>query len=281
MKPLEQELSVPVTQQDIEKLLTIQIKRISRFDQESGQKELHELEKNVKRLKRSLSNIRVYTIQYLQKLKETHGARFSRRTRLEAFDEVRMEEVVEQQKVGWDRSSGFFGTQVKSETSFQCSPLDKILLLHRDGRYQVTRVAEKLFGGKELINLEKLNPNIVYNLIYSEGESQICYVKRFRVEKFILDREYRLFEKAPQAKILHLSQGEGISVEIFFVPLPRSRKSRDVFHFDGLAVKGIQSRGNRVAGKPVQRVRILPRQNPNYQQLNLAPLSKPESGSGK
>ena len=148
MMPLAEELSAPILMEDIEKLLTIQIKRISRFDQQAGLKELKELEKKIRELKRSLSNIKLYTIQYIQKLKEQFGADFPRKSRIETFDEVRMEEVLEQQKVYWDRSSGFFGTKVKSENSFQCTSLDKVLLIHRDGRYQLTRVPEKLFAGK-------------------------------------------------------------------------------------------------------------------------------------
>ena len=253
MMPLAEELSAPILMEDIEKLLTIQIKRISRFDQQAGLKELKELEKKIRELKRSLSNIKLYTIQYIQKLKEQFGADFPRKSRIETFDEVRMEEVLEQQKVYWDRSSGFFGTKVKSENSFQCTSLDKILLIHRDGRYQLTRVPEKLFAGKDLIHLDKLDSSTIFNVIYSEGESQICYAKRFKVEKFILEKEYRLFEQAKQAKILHLSQGTGISVEVVLVPHPRLRKTRDSFHFDELAIKGIQARGNRVSTKAIQR----------------------------
>ena len=76
MMPLAEELSAPILMEDIEKLLTIQIKRISRFDQQAGLKELKELEKKIRELKRSLSNIKLYTIQYIQKLKEQFGADF-------------------------------------------------------------------------------------------------------------------------------------------------------------------------------------------------------------
>ena len=278
MMPLAEELSAPILMEDIEKLLTIQIKRISRFDQQAGLKELKELEKKIRELKRSLSNIKLYTIQYIQKLKVQFGADFPRKSRIETFDEVRMEEVLEQQKVYWDRSSGFFGTKVKAENSFQCTSLDKILLIHRDGRYQLTRVPEKLFAGKDLIHLDKLDSTTIFNVIYSEGESQICYAKRFKVEKFILEKEYQLFEQAKQAKILHLSQGTGISVEVVLVPHPRLRKTRDSFHFDELAIKGIQARGNRVSTKAIQRVRILPKQNPGGVQMSFN--SNPGGGEG-
>ncbi len=58
------------------------------------------------------------------------------------------------------------------------------------------------------------------------------------------------------AKILHLSQGEGIILEIFFVPAPRIRKSKDIYILDDLAIKGIQARGNKVSSKSVQSVKV-------------------------
>ncbi len=269
MKPLAEELPYPIVQDDIEKLLTIPIKRISRFDLDAGRKELKELEQNIKRLKRSLKNIKAYTIQYLRKLKEKYGRQFPRKAEIRTFDEVPLEEVVEQQKVCWDRATGFFGTQVKSDTVISCTPLDRMLLIHRDGRYQVSRVPEKQFAGKDLLSLERVDSKTVYNLIYSSGETQVCFAKRFRVEKYILDREYRLFEKKKNAKILHLSQGNGVAVEVLYVPNPRVRKTREPYYFDELAVKGIQSRGNRISTKAVQRVKILPKKEMQPQQLSF------------
>jgi topoisomerase-4 subunit A len=93
-------------------------------------------------------------------------------------------------------------------------------------------------------------------VIYWEGASRVCYAKRFRVEKFILDREYNLFPIKKGAKILHLSQGEGIILEIFFVPAPRIRKSKEIYILDDLAIKGIQARGNKVSSKSVQSVKV-------------------------
>ncbi|MEC7631793.1 MAG: hypothetical protein VX396_11595, partial [SAR324 cluster bacterium] len=70
----------------------------------------------------------------------------------------------------------------------------------------------------------------------------------------------------------------GISVEVVLVPHPRLRKTRDSFHFDELAIKGIQARGNRVSTKAIQRVRILPKQNPGGVQMSFN--SNPGGGEG-
>ncbi|HIN48092.1 MAG TPA: hypothetical protein EYM80_07720 [Deltaproteobacteria bacterium] len=101
-----------------------------------------------------------------------------------------------------------------------------------------------------------MNSETVHNVVYWEGATRVCYAKRFRVEKFILDREYNLFPAKKGAKILHLSQGEGIRLEISFVPTPRIRKSSDIYIFDDLSIKGIQARGNKVSSKSVQSVKV-------------------------
>ena len=58
------------------------------------------------------------------------------------------------------------------------------------------------------------------------------------------------------AKILHISEGAGIRLEVSFVRTPRIRKSSDIFYLDNLAIKGIQARGNKVSNKSVQGVKI-------------------------
>ena len=254
---IESVLPFPVEQDDIEKLLTLQIKRISRYDQKESQKELDKLKVTIGSLNKSLKDITRYTISYLDKIKYKYGEDFPRRTKVQSFDEIRVQDVAEKQKVGWDRKEGFLGLNVKSgSTSFYCSAYDKIVVIRKDGSYQVIRVPEKQFVGKDAISVEKLNQETVHNVIYWEGASKVCYAKRFRVEKFILDREYNLFPKKKGAKILHLSQGEGIRLEVSFVPTPRIRKSSDTYNLDDLGIKGIQARGNKVSSKSVQNVKV-------------------------
>ena len=254
---IESVLYFPIVQDDIEKLLSLQIKRISRYDQKESQKELDKLKVSISSLNKKLKDVTSYTINYLEKIKDKYGLDYPRRTKIKRFDEIRVQDVAEKQKVGWNRKEGFLGLSVKSESSsFYCSTYDKIVFIRKDGTYQVIRVPEKQFIGKDAIFVGKLNPKTIHNVVYWEGASRVCYAKRFRVEKFILDREYNLFPSKKGAKILHLSQGEGIILEISFVPVPRIRKSKDIYVLDDLAIKGVQARGNKVSSKSVQSVKV-------------------------
>jgi len=272
---IESILPFTIEQEDIEKLLTLQIKRITRYDQKESQTELDKLKVKISSINKSLKNITGYTVSYLEKIKEKYGSDYPRRTRIKSFDEIRVQDVAEKQKVGWDRKEGFLGLNVKQgSTSIYCSAYDKIVVIRKDGTYQVIRVPEKQFIGKNAISVEKLDSKKVHNIVYWEGASQVCYAKRFRVEKFILDREYNLFPNKKGAKILHLSHGDGIRVETSFVPRPRLRKSSQIFDLDDLAVKGIQARGNKVSSKSVQSVKVVTDRLEEQETLPLPEVSE-------
>ena len=272
---IESILPFTIEQEDIEKLLTLQIKRITRYDQKESQTELDKLKVKISSINKSLKNITGYTVSYLEKIKEKYGSDYPRCTRIKSFDEIRVQDVAEKQKVGWDRKEGFLGLNVKQgSTSIYCSAYDKIVVIRKDGTYQVIRVPEKQFIGKNAISVEKLDSKKVHNIVYWEGASQVCYAKRFRVEKFILDREYNLFPNKKGAKILHLSHGDGIRVETSFVPRPRLRKSSQIFDLDDLAVKGIQARGNKVSSKSVQSVKVVTDRLEEQETLPLPEVSE-------
>ena len=91
---------------------------------------------------------------------------------------------------------------VDAPTTLLFELYDKILVIRNDGTYQVVRVPEKQFIGKNAISVEKLDSKKVHNIVYWEGVSKVCYAKRFRVEKFIIEREYNLFPFKKGAKIL-------------------------------------------------------------------------------
>ena len=79
---------------------------------------------------------------------------------------------------------------------------------------------------------------MIFNLIYTPDEERICYAKRFRIQKFVLEKIYLLFPPHKKAKILYFNQGKGVVIEYQFVPNERLRKTRDIFIFDEILVKG-------------------------------------------
>ncbi len=253
-----QEFKQAVVRDDIEKLLNIPIKRISKFDLEKNQTGLQELEKEIRRIRRTLKNIPQYAIDYLNQLLEKFGAQFPRKTALTTFEEIKLKEIaITNQKVGWQKDEGYLGSAVKSEVQFECSDYDRLVIFQKDGTYRIIRVPEKLFIGMNIERIDKVDTKEVFNLIYFIDSTKVCYAKRFVVKGFILDKDYELFPKKKGAKILHLSTGKDVTIDVQYVPAPRLKKLREAFHFNDLLVKGIGVRGNRISTKPIQRVKLM------------------------
>lgn len=72
----------------------------------------------------------------------------------------------------------------KDEYISDCSDLDDIIVFRRDGKCQVSRIAEKMFMGKDIIHVavfKKNDDRMVYNMVYTDGRSGVSYVKRFQI----------------------------------------------------------------------------------------------------
>ncbi|KAB2891280.1 MAG: DNA topoisomerase IV subunit A [Desulfobulbaceae bacterium] len=258
--PFTGELVRAVTKEDIEKLLEIRIKRISRYDINKQQKEIRDIRKEIASIEKSLKDMVAYTISYLDALLEKYGHLYPRQTQIKEFSEVSVRKVAPTNLlVSYNRESGFLGHQIKDEgdnqeQSVACSEYDRLLLLFNNGIYKVVPVADKLFVGHELEWFGKIEKDIIFNVIYRDGQENIVYAKRFKTPSFILEKEYRLFAEHKRSKILLLSFGEGKSARVSLMPSTRAKSNiLDIF-FDDFLVKNPLAKGKRVSNRIVRKV---------------------------
>ena len=231
----------PVSREDIDRLLEIRIKRISRYDIERQKKEIREINANIKRVETSLKDMVAFTIAYLDDLLERYGPFFPRRTEIVTFKEVQARKVaLSNLTVGYNVDSGMLGYHVKTDCdiSFACSEYDRILLIRRDGRYKVINVVDKVFVGHDLVWVNKVESETVFNLIYREGHKGYSYVKRFHTPKFIIGKEYRLFPEQRNSFIQFLNTGEEVRVRVTFAPLKRAKSNSQRLYMDQVLIKG-------------------------------------------
>jgi topoisomerase-4 subunit A len=105
-----------VSDEDIERLLAIPIRRISRFDIDKNRRDLDTTLKAIKEVRGKLRKLTPTTIAYLQHLIKTYGDRFGRRTEIAPFETVDVRAVSRQNlRVAYDATTGFFGTDVKGD----------------------------------------------------------------------------------------------------------------------------------------------------------------------
>lgn len=270
------ELDRAVTKEDIEKLLEIRIKRISRYDINKQLKEIKAIRKDVRAIRKHLKDMVGYTIAYLNALLDKYGDDFPRLTELKEFSEVSVRKVaLSNLNVQYDRKEGFLGHQLKtteqdSDFSIACSEYDRLLLLYDTGVYKVVQVPDKLFVGHDVLWIGKVKKDLIFNMVYREGHENLCYVKRFGTPKFILDKEYKLFEPHKRSKILMLLFGEEKSCRASLVPSARAKTNLVEIFFEDYLIKGPAAKGKRVSTRVVRRVVDTTGKKPKEMKVNLS-----------
>lgn len=258
--PYQEQLLRVITKEDVERLLEIRIKRISRYDINKQLKEIKEIRKRIKEIVKSLLDMIKFTISFIDQLLERYGRLYPRLTEITSFSEVSIRTVAISNLVAvYNRKSGFLGHQIKEEDpkediSVTCSEYDKLFLLFTDGLYKIIPVTEKLYVGQELEWFGIVEKDIVFNVIYRDGGENLAYIKRFTTPSFILDKEYRLFPEHKRSKILHLEFGEDKAVKIYLVPSPRAKTNSIEIAFGDYLIKNSAAKGKRLSSRVVRKI---------------------------
>jgi topoisomerase-4 subunit A len=257
LEAFEDRLIKPVSMEDIERLLEIRIKRISRFDLDRQHKEIKEIKRSIKDVEKKLKDTVAFTISYLDGLLKKYGRYYPRKTTIDTFTEVKARKVaLSNLTVGYHRETGLMGYHVKSDCdmSFSCSEYDKILLIYKDGRYKAIKVFDKIFVDHDIYWAGIIQGETIFNVLYREGSRSQTYIKRFMTPKFILDKDYRLFPAHKKSWIQFLQTGEGVRVRIDFIPTKRSKINSERLEFDEYLIKGAGAIGKRLSPRTVRRI---------------------------
>lgn len=277
LKPHKKKFYREITTDDIVRLTEIKIKRISRYDSFKADELLKDLEKQLKETEHHLKHLTEYAISYYQNLLDKYGKGRERKTEIKSFQSVTATEVIAiNQKLYVNRTDGFVGYGLKrDEFVCDCSELDDIIVIRKDGKALISRIAERVFMGKDILYIgvwKKGDDRMVYNLIYSDGKSGKGFVKRFTMPGVIRDKEYDLTQGHPNSKIHYVSGNPNGEAEIVEVKLSQSSTARKkIFEFDfaDLEVKGRGARGNILTKYPIRKVDFLQAGTSTLGKLNL------------
>src|SRR5262245_32257834 len=144
-KPFRKELLRELVDADVERLLQVRIRRISLFDINKHREEIEKTKGELSETRKNLKNLTKYVIAHLEALLAKYGPLYPRLTKSSRYDEVDAKEVAFKAfKVSYDRESGYVGHKVSGqEFQVECTKFDKILLVFKDGHYQVVELPEK------------------------------------------------------------------------------------------------------------------------------------------
>ena len=252
LEPFKAKLIREVCTEDIERLFDIRMIRISKFDAKKADELMKDLEKKIKATIHDLNHLTEYTIAWFEMLKQKYGSRYPRKTEVRNFANINVKTVVEaNEKLYINYADGFVGTGLKKdEFLFNCSDIDDIIVFHRDGKYKIMRVAEKLFIGTDILHIaifKKDDVRTIYNVVYRDGKGGIYYMKRFHVTGVARDKEYDLTQGKPGSKVVYFTanpNGEAEIIRVALKPQLHLKKVEVLKDLSELAVKNRGAMGN-------------------------------------
>jgi len=264
-----------VTKDDILRLMEIKMARILKFNKDKAEENIARIKDEIAQIDKELSNMVEVTCDWFRFIKEKYGKDHPRLTEIKNFDTITAAKVVEaNQKLYINREEGFIGTGMKKdEYVCNCSDIDDVILFYKDGTYKVVRIADKLFVGEterskaekkkaEIIHVDifkKSDSRTVYNVVYRDGKSGTCFIKRFNVTSVTRDREYDVTQGKPGSRVLYFTPNPNGEAEVIKVTLKPNPKLKRIFFdkdFSEIAIKGRQSMGNILTKLPVANIRL-------------------------
>lgn len=260
LEPWKPKMFREVTREDIERLFDIKMGRIIRFNSTQHDQLIANYKARIEDLLHKLSDMTAYTIGWFENLKEKYGHDYPRRTQIRSFDSIQATTVADvNEKLYIDREEGFIGTGLKKdEFVCNCSSIDDILIIYRDGRYKVVRVQDKLFVGKNVLWLGVFKPKderTIFNIIYQNGKNGPYYMKRCAITGVTRDKDYDLTQGTPGTRIRYLTVNHNGEAEVISVNLrekPRLKALSFDVDFSKLAIKGKGAMGNIVTRNEVK-----------------------------
>jgi topoisomerase-4 subunit A len=196
LMPFHPQLQRDITHADIELLLGIPIRRISLFDVAKNQEEMESLRSELAEARENMANLTGYAVRYLRQLQKKYGANFPRKTQIERFQVVEVRELTASElTINFDKAKGYVGYKIAGTQLFECSSLDKLLLVWKDGRYKAVSPPEKLFVDTGMIHCAILDRERILTVVYNEDG--FTRIKRFG-STLVTNRDYRCIPRGAQ-----------------------------------------------------------------------------------
>ena len=264
LEPFKKLLRREVTLDDVVKLTELKFIRISRYDAAKADEQIRGIEEETKQVQYDLAHLVEYTIAYYKRIKTKYGKGRDRKTEIREFDSIEATKVVvANAKLYVDRAEGFFGigkSMKDAEFVCDCSDIDDVIVITKEGKYIITKVGEKAYFAKNIyyIGVFKRNDErTIYNVLYRDGKNGAIMMKRCAIKGITRDREYDLTKGTPKSEILYMSvnpNGEAEVLKVYFRPRPRLKKLIVDLDFSTLAIKGRQSQGNLFSRYGIQKI---------------------------
>ncbi|MBI3885241.1 MAG: DNA topoisomerase [Opitutae bacterium] len=208
LKPFLKQLKRDVTDDDIVRLTEIRIKRISAYNRFQADEAMKKIEEGIKETKANLRKLTEYAVAWFEMLQEKYGKGIKRKTSYDEIEQIDASEVVSaNQRLYVNREDGFIGLNWRQhEFVTECTILDSVLTIMRDGSLKVSKVADKIFMGREILHVAiwpKEGDTNFYTMIYQDGATGKAFAKKFQIGGLSRDKLYPLV-KSENSRVVYL-----------------------------------------------------------------------------
>ncbi|MBN1433145.1 DNA topoisomerase IV subunit A [Candidatus Fermentibacterales bacterium] len=250
LEPFAEQLPRPVTPEDIDRLLALRLRRITRFDIEKHRKDIREVKGEIRKTRAHLKDVKAYATGFLEKLLEDYGDRFTRRTSIEELSDIDTQEIaLKNLRLSYDPESGFVGTSVRGERTLAVSEYDRVIIFDSSGTYRVLPIEDKTFVDVNIVHFDIYDRDRVYAVVHREEESRLACAKRFSVGGAIMGKEYRYFPEG--CSLMLFSANPESRLEYWFERRKRQRTFKGSTELSDLRLLGASASGSRLAGTRV------------------------------
>ena len=255
-KPFKKELIRELIDPDVDRLLQVRIRRISLFDINKHREEIEKTKSDLNETRKNLKNLTKYVIAHLEALLAKYGPLYPRLTKSSRYDEVDAKEVAFKAfKVAYDRESGYVGHKVSGqEFQVECTKFDKILLVFKDGHYQVVELPEKQFVGPDLVFAGLPDRERIFTCAYTNREA--TYLKRFKFGGTIMNKIYHCIP--PKSKVLYFEPETPPELYIKYKPAAYQKINQQTCNPAEIEIKGPKTRGRQISIKDVSSITSKP-----------------------
>jgi topoisomerase IV subunit A len=263
LEPFLKRLRRAVTDDDITRLTEIRIKRISAYNRFKADEQIVKIEAEIKQVKHDLKHLTPYAIRWFEGLQERYGKGRKRLTTYDEIEQISAAQVVaSNQRLYVNREEGFIGLNWRQhEFIRECSVLDDVLCIMGNGTLKVSRVADKVFMGRDIrycTVFAKDGPPEYFTLLYQDKESGKCFAKRFTVGGVTRDKLYSIVaSEGSEIVFFDVAQTEAsmpATVKITLSGRCSARVKEFEFDLSELTVSSRGSKGVTVTKYPVRKV---------------------------
>lgn len=164
----------------------------------------------------------------------------------------------------YDGSIGRLNTDQRGQMIGNFLGEDKIIVFYKNGDYEITSFElTNRYEAKDVLLIEKFDPEKVISIVYYDGAGKTHYVKRFLIETSTMNKKFNVISDHRQSRLLVVSTEKQPQVKVNVL----KGKEKETLEFDLdmlIDVKGWKTIGNKLTSYQVVDVQVID-QNANQE----------------